>query len=162
MTVWEAMWFPERRKYISSRSSLRKHRCNSVSVWHEFCAWHCCAASGKRYGLAANQRAGKGAVYISLSMEWQCLGPWAEQEHAWFSYFFSSNKSNQRFNAMDVLQNLLSEWFDKVWLSSFSGELPPVWLLLFHCSYKQLLRIFSRNAAPQLKCTGMLKPSLMS
>lgn len=98
----------------------------------------------------------------SLSMESQCLGPSAEQEHAWFSYFFSSNKSNQRFNAMDVLQNLLSEWFDKVWLSSFSGELPPVWLLLFHCSYKQLLGIFSRNAAPQLKCTGMLKPSLMS
>lgn len=53
----------EVRKYISSRSPLRKHRCNSVSVWHEFCAWHCCAASGKRYGLAANQRAGKGAVY---------------------------------------------------------------------------------------------------
>lgn len=98
----------------------------------------------------------------SLSMESQCLGPSAEQEFAWFSYFFSSNKPNQRFNAMDVLQNPLSEWFDKVWLSSFSGELPPVRLLLFHCSYKQLLRIFSRNAAPRLKCTRMLKPSLTS
>lgn len=98
----------------------------------------------------------------SPSMESQCLGSSAEQEHAWFSYFFSNNKSNHRFNAMDVLQNPLSEWFDKVWLSSFSGELPPVRLLLFCCSYKQSPRIFSRNAAPHLKCTGMSKPFHMS
>lgn len=58
----------------------------------------------------------------SLSVESQCLGSSEEQERAWFSYFFSSNKPNQRFNAMDVLQNPLSEWFDKVWLSSFSGN----------------------------------------
>lgn len=55
-----------------------------------------------------------------------------------------------------------SEWFDKIWFSSFSRELPPVQLLLFHSSCKQLLRISSRNAAPQLKCLGMLKPLITS
>lgn len=43
----------------------------------------------------------------ALFMESQCPGPSAEQKPEWFNYFFSSNKPNQRFSAISVLQNTL-------------------------------------------------------
>lgn len=38
-------------------------------------------------------------------------------------------------SVLSVCSRTSSEWFDKVWLSSFSGDLPPEQLLLFHSSY---------------------------